>query len=131
MRIGQFGLLFASANGQLSARSLGRHLILACALLPLLPTGGGCRGHHPIVGRRRLPDRNDPQLVERVSREFSSCRLERTCGQLIGVDCQSASDGPYFYIEVNTFKHIASCGGNCMNGPCPDCPPPQWDCEVY
>ena len=107
-------------------------------LLTLLIAGAACLSlaacatvpRAPVV--RRPPDPNrDPGLPERISRRFGECRLERTCGELIGVDCQSASDGPYFYVNAKTLKTVASCGGNCMTGPCPDCPPPQWDCEEY
>lgn len=81
----------------------------------------------------RTPDPNDPELAKRVLAKFSGpgCQLERTCGPLIGVDCDAAVDGPYYYVDAATLETIATCGGACMTGRCQHCPPAAWDCTVY
>lgn len=60
------------------------------------------------------------------------CNIEKTCGDLVGIDCKSEVDGPYYYVEKSTGKIISSCGGICdsPNG-CSNCPPKEWDCERY
>ena len=66
------------------------------------------------------------------------CRIERTCGNLVGVDCASAVDGPYYYVDKNSEKIVEYCGGVCMgshgkpNGKyCRNCPPKSWTCGTY
>jgi|SRR3990167_4325371 len=60
-----------------------------------------------------------------------NCSIERTCDELVGVDCGSAYDGPYFYVEKVTGKIISRCGGYCMTGKCKNCPPKEWKCDTY
>ena len=55
------------------------------------------------------------------------CRLAQQCGALIFVDCNSAADGPAYYIDEEASKLLATCGGACMRG-CTNCPPPEWKC---
>ncbi len=55
------------------------------------------------------------------------CRLAQQCGELILVDCNSAADGPAYYIDQRASKLLATCGGACMRG-CTHCPPPEWNC---
>jgi hypothetical protein len=55
------------------------------------------------------------------------CRLAQECGDLILVDCNSAADGPAYYLDQRASKVLATCGGACMRG-CTGCPPPEWTC---
>ena len=59
------------------------------------------------------------------------CRVERICNGLVGVDCNSAIDGPYDYFELGTWKLVANCGGACMGGRCTNCPPKEMACPRY
>jgi hypothetical protein len=61
----------------------------------------------------------------------SYCKIERTCGDLIGLDCNSAADGGYYYIQKQTNKIVAKCGGYCDGRECTNCPPKEWTCETY
>ena len=56
------------------------------------------------------------------------CKLAQQCGELIFVDCNSAADGPAYYIDQQEPKLLATCGGACMRG-CTGCPPPEWKCK--
>lgn len=56
-----------------------------------------------------------------------SCHIDQTCGDLVGVDCNSAADGPYYYVKKSTGKVVSFCGGYC-DGRCTNCPPKQWTC---
>lgn len=74
----------------------------------------------------------DPALAARVSEKFGErCKLERSCGDLLGVDCGAAVDGPYYYVQRADLKTVATCGGACMTGRCTDCPPKAWTCPTY
>ena len=74
----------------------------------------------------------DPELERRVKEKFGdTCRLERSCGDLLGVDCKAAVDGPYYYAQRDDLKTVATCGGACMSGRCVDCPPKAWTCPTY
>jgi hypothetical protein len=55
------------------------------------------------------------------------CRLAQECGDLILVDCNSAADGPAYYLDQRASKLLATCGGACVRG-CTGCPPPEWTC---
>jgi hypothetical protein len=63
------------------------------------------------------------------------CKVHATCGDLVGVDCDSYVDGPYYYVEKSTGRIVEYCGGACMMGPsedspfCRHCPPLGWTCE--
>lgn len=57
-----------------------------------------------------------------------NCRFIQECGALILVDCNSAADGPAYYINQKTEDLLATCGGACMRG-CKGCPPKEWVCE--
>lgn len=59
-----------------------------------------------------------------------NCRIERTCDELVGIDCDAAADGPYYYINKNTGDIISKCGGYCMSE-CTNCPPKEWKCDTY
>ena len=60
-----------------------------------------------------------------------NCRIESTCGNIVGVDCGSAADGPYYYVDKDSGETISRCGGYCMDGTCTNCPPKEWTCPTY
>jgi hypothetical protein len=63
------------------------------------------------------------------------CEFDARCGDLVGVNCRSEVDGPYYYVEGLTGRIVATCGGACMLGPqperglCVECPPKEWTCR--
>lgn len=68
----------------------------------------------------------------------SPCRIQSTCGDLVGVDCMSAADGPYYYVNKTSQKIVEYCGGFCRGSSgqpdgkyCRNCPPVGWTCSVY
>lgn len=72
-----------------------------------------------------------PELAEKIKRQFGErCKYERSCGDLIGVDCDAAVDGPYYYVRRDSLEVVSRCGGACMRG-CTDCPPKAWTCPTY
>lgn len=76
----------------------------------------------------------DAGLVAKVKETFGdTCRPERMCGDILGVDCLAATDGPYHYVKSDSFETITTCGGVCRGRPCNDCPPTEsgWDCKDY
>jgi hypothetical protein len=74
----------------------------------------------------------DPALVARVKQQFGErCRPERSCGDMLGVDCDAAVDGPYYYVAQTDLKVVSRCGGACMSGGCTECPPKAWSCATY
>lgn len=74
-----------------------------------------------------------PELAAQIRRTFGErCRFERACGpELIGVDCDAAVDGPYYYVRRGSLEVVSRCGGFCMSGTCTDCPPKGWTCATY
>jgi hypothetical protein len=58
----------------------------------------------------------------------SSCKFIQECGDVILIDCNSAADGPAYYVDRRAAKVLATCGGACMRG-CVGCPPTAWTCE--
>ncbi|MEZ4384795.1 MAG: hypothetical protein R3A79_25925 [Nannocystaceae bacterium] len=75
-------------------------------------------------------DSGDPALDARIKEKHGqSCRFARACGEaLIGVDCNAAADGPYYYLRRADLEIVATCGGACMAGDCKACPPKEWTC---
>jgi hypothetical protein len=74
----------------------------------------------------------DAKLAARIKKTFGErCRLERTCGDLLGIDCDAAVDGPYYYVKPGSLEKVSTCGGACMGGKCVNCPPAEWDCATY
>jgi hypothetical protein len=72
----------------------------------------------------------DPELDAKIKQRFGErCRHERSCGELLGIDCQSAVDGPYYYTQRD-LTVVSTCGGACRLG-CTDCPPKAWTCKTY
>ena len=85
----------------------------------------------PTVKPHVPGDKASPRLKRAVVKRFGKeCRVERLCGKLVGVDCDAASDGPYYYV-TKKLKIVAKCGGFCMDGDCTNCPPKAWKCAVY
>ncbi|HVP61168.1 MAG TPA: hypothetical protein VMT11_11445 [Myxococcaceae bacterium] len=74
---------------------------------------------------RRLGLPNADRLVGLAGE--MKCSLAQQCGELILVDCNSAADGPAYYIDQQASRLLATCGGACMHG-CTHCPPPEWKC---
>lgn len=72
-----------------------------------------------------------PELASKIRSAFGEqCRFERACGELVGVDCNSAADGPYYYVRQGSLEVVSTCGGACRRG-CTECPPKAWDCPTY
>ncbi|GIW59814.1 MAG: hypothetical protein KatS3mg087_0880 [Patescibacteria group bacterium] len=60
-----------------------------------------------------------------------NCSIQNTCNNLVELDCQSAVDGPLYYIDIVENKVLQTCGGACMTdsdepGICEECPPSAW-----
>ena len=55
------------------------------------------------------------------------CKRIAECGDLLLVDCNSAADGPAYYLDRKAESLVSTCGGACMLH-CTDCPPKQWTC---
>lgn len=73
-----------------------------------------------------------PALAAKIREQFGErCSYERACGELIGVDCQSAVDGPYYYVRRDSLEVVSRCGGYCRGNPCTECPPKGWTCATY
>jgi hypothetical protein len=74
----------------------------------------------------------DASRDARIRQRFGErCRLERACGELWGIDCEAAVDGPYYYVKPSTLEIVSRCGGFCMGGRCTNCPPREWKCATY
>jgi hypothetical protein len=72
---------------------------------------------------------NESRLLARLGRSGEGgCKFLQACGELILIDCNSAADGPAYYIDPKAPKVVATCGGACMGG-CSGCPPPDWTCD--
>jgi len=56
-----------------------------------------------------------------------TCKFIQECGDVILIDCNSAADGPAYYVDRRTPQLLATCGGACMRG-CTGCPPRAWTC---
>ena len=74
-------------------------------------------------------DRANITVID-AKRHGLNCRIERTCGEMVGIDCEAAVDGPYYYVDKKTGDIISRCGGYCMSG-CTNCPPKEWKCDTY
>jgi hypothetical protein len=92
--------------------------------------------HRPVFERRELTPAQ-VQLMSQLGLPNAAnlvglagqmnCKLAQECGALILVDCNSAADGPAYYLDQQASKLLATCGGACMHG-CTGCPPPEWNC---
>lgn len=60
---------------------------------------------------------------QRVITKFGKrCVVDMRCANILGIDCGSAADGPYYYVRENDLEIISYCGGYCMAS-CDNCPP--------
>jgi len=82
----------------------------------------------PSASAPSAPSNDDARVRERFG---GRCRLERRCGALLGVDCEAAVDGPYYYVKADSLAIVSTCGGACMGGRCTNCPPKEWTCATY
>jgi hypothetical protein len=104
-----------------------RASLLTAALGLLLAACGG-------VGEDADAEENGQTHID-LSALPEKCEVDKTCGNLVGVNCQSEVDGPYYYVEQDTNRVIETCGGACKGGPKPDqglcveCPPREWTCD--
>ncbi len=64
------------------------------------------------------------------------CGIARQCGALSLIDCNSAGDGPAYYVRTATLEIVMRCGGYCLapledlkGDQCSECPPKEWTCE--
>ena len=65
------------------------------------------------------------------------CKITKECkNNIIGVDCLSAADGPYFYINAKTGEELSVCGGACFSRDIKNremcetqCPKKEWECK--
>lgn len=89
--------------------------------------------NQPVKTTTEPPSHESPaQRDERIRQTLGQhCRFERACGPLWGVDCDAASDGPYYYVDPGSLTIVARCGGYCMGGHCENCPPAGWTCPTY
>jgi hypothetical protein len=80
---------------------------------------------------------NEPtSTVDIVPKKYGlTCTLDKSCGDIVGIDCNAAVDGPYYYVNKVSGDIISKCGGFCLTSD-PEqleicrtmCPPPAWDC---
>jgi hypothetical protein len=104
----------------------------ATVIVSLLSLLVACRTASPAPTERAQYPLPNAERDDHIRKVFGdSCRLERSCGKLWGIDCMSASDGPYYYVKQESLDVISRCGGNCMAGHCERCPPPAWTCPTY
>ena len=62
------------------------------------------------------------------------CRIDKSCGDLVGLNCLADIDGPYYYVNRKSGAIVGYCGGYCLGGAkgkCKNCPPKEWTCELY
>lgn len=58
----------------------------------------------------------------------SDCKIVRTCGDMMYVDCNAAADGPAYYLDGN-LDVIGTSGGLCMGGHCSGAPKEWTECD--
>jgi hypothetical protein len=56
------------------------------------------------------------------------CRARLRCGDLLLIDCNSAADGPVYYVNQKTHAVVGTSGGLCKRGVCTG-PPAEWVCS--
>ena len=71
-----------------------------------------------------------------VKEKYPNCSEPKFCNNLVEVDCNSAADGPLYYLNRTNGNQISSCGGSCMLADdnqseiCKNlCPPKEWTCD--
>jgi hypothetical protein len=75
--------------------------------------------HQQLTSRQRLLLRKAGVTVQ------AACKFVEQSGDLVLIDCNSAADGPAYYVDQSSTRVVATCGGACMRG-CTGCPPPGW-----
>jgi hypothetical protein len=86
----------------------------------------------PETFKVRCPRQELPPAVQKLAvhlRLPDDCKFVQECGEMVLVDCNSAADGPAYYIDQKSGTILSTCGGACMGGHCTKCPPPGWSCE--
>lgn len=65
-----------------------------------------------------------------------SCEVARICDSVIGINCNSEIDGPYYYVNKNSGEILSKCGGYCLTADqeqikiCQTkCPAEEWNCQ--
>jgi len=53
------------------------------------------------------------------------CKAADQCGDIVGVDCNSGGDGPYYFVNIKTIQSIGNC--SFWSGRCK--PPLEWRCD--
>jgi hypothetical protein len=89
---------------------------------PTAPTKSPCEPRALIAQESRL--------LAQLGIQNASCKFIQECGDQMLIDCNSAADGPAYYIDRRASKVLATCGGACMRG-CTGCPPAGWTCECH
>lgn len=112
-----------------------RRLSLAVLLTSAFACSGATSNPSPPAPEEAPPESQaeqaPPELASKIRSAFGEqCRFERACGELVGVDCNSAADGPYYYVRQGSLEVVSTCGGACRRG-CTECPPKAWDCPTY
>lgn len=95
--------------------------------------GAGVKPKPVAVAREPLCKRSpltadQAHLLEQLALSRIGCQFVQECGDLLLVDCDSAADGPAYYVNQKTVEILATCGGACMKG-CTGCPPKEWKCQ--
>lgn len=55
-----------------------------------------------------------------------NCVVQEKCGDMMYVDCNSAADGPAYYVRKGTLEILAKAGGFCMMANSCSGPPTEW-----
>lgn len=73
----------------------------------------------------------DAELTELVADTFGDeCRIASSCADMLYVDCNSAADGPAYYVKKADGKAVSKCGGIRLDTERGNCPPPEWTCGL-
>ncbi len=76
---------------------------------------------------------------ENIQKRFQgpNCKLEKQCGGLAYINCDSEMDGPAYYVKSDSLEVVMICGGACEKPEsmrtdgkdCAQCPPKEWTCQ--
>jgi hypothetical protein len=96
-----------------------------------------------LAGCATTPKRNDlgelhPKLRHVYTDWFSEtggvCDAPKYCGDIVSINCNAETDGPYLYFNNATAELVMGCGGECEDPDpadpksCKSCPPQEWTC---
>ena len=62
------------------------------------------------------------------------CDAPKFCGDVVSINCNAETDGPYMYYDNKSSELLMACGGYCMSvdesnpKSCKSCPPKEWKC---